>query len=31
MVPDEALLRWESSTLAEESNFLDKEKDEALK
>jgi len=30
-VPDEALLTWETSGLAETSNFLEKEKDEALK
>jgi phytanoyl-CoA hydroxylase len=30
-VPDEALLTWETSGLAENSNFLEKEKDEALK
>ncbi|SRR5579871_5785971 len=30
-VPDEALLEWETSGLAETSNFLEKEKDEALK
>jgi phytanoyl-CoA hydroxylase len=30
-VPDEALLQWETSGLQEASNFLEKEKDEALK
>jgi hypothetical protein len=30
-VPDEALLEWETSGLADGSNFLEKEKDEALK
>jgi phytanoyl-CoA hydroxylase len=30
-VPDEALLEWETSGLQEASNFLEKEKDEALK
>jgi phytanoyl-CoA hydroxylase len=30
-VPDEALMEWETSGLAESSNFLEKEKDEALK
>lgn len=31
MVPDEALMEWESEGLQETSNFLSKEKDEALK
>jgi phytanoyl-CoA hydroxylase len=30
-VPDEALLEWETTGLQEASNFLEKEKDEALK
>lgn len=30
-VPDEALLEWETRGLGEESNFLEKEKDQALK
>jgi len=30
-VPDEALLKWETSGLQEKSDFLEKEKDEALK
>jgi phytanoyl-CoA hydroxylase len=30
-VPDEALLKWKTSGLQEASNFLEKEKDEALK
>ncbi|MBS1917815.1 MAG: phytanoyl-CoA dioxygenase family protein [Bacteroidetes bacterium] len=30
-VPDEALLEWETSGLQESANFLEKEKDEALK
>jgi phytanoyl-CoA hydroxylase len=30
-VPDEALLKWETKGLQEASNFLEKEKDEALK
>jgi phytanoyl-CoA hydroxylase len=31
VVPDEALLEWKSEGLQESSNFLEKEKDEALK
>ena len=31
VVPDEALMEWESEGLQETSNFLEKEKDEALK
>lgn len=31
MVPDEALLEWETTGLQDSANFLDKEKDEALK
>jgi hypothetical protein len=31
VVPDEALLEWESEGLQASSNFLEKEKDEALK
>ena len=31
MVPDEAMLEWEGGALEETSNFLEKEKDEALK
>jgi len=31
MVPDEALMEWETEGLQETSNFLSKEKDEALK
>jgi hypothetical protein len=30
-VPDDALLEWEPETLKDSSNFLVKEKDEALK
>ena len=30
-VPDEALLEWETTGLGDEANFLEKEKDEALK
>jgi phytanoyl-CoA hydroxylase len=30
-VPDEALMQWETGGLAESANFLEKEKDEALK
>jgi ectoine hydroxylase-related dioxygenase (phytanoyl-CoA dioxygenase family) len=30
-VPDEALLEWETSGLSDSANFLEKEKDEALK
>jgi phytanoyl-CoA hydroxylase len=30
-VPDEALLQWETSGLGDNANFLEKEKDEALK
>ena len=30
-VPDEALLQWETKGLADSANFLEKEKDEALK
>ena len=30
-VPDEALLEWETKGLADTANFLEKEKDEALK
>lgn len=31
VVPDEALMKWSSSTMEESANFLTKEKDEALK
>jgi ectoine hydroxylase-related dioxygenase (phytanoyl-CoA dioxygenase family) len=31
MVPDEALLEWETENMTDNANFLDKEKDEALK
>ena len=31
MVPDEALLEWETEGIASAANFLEKEKDEALK
>jgi phytanoyl-CoA hydroxylase len=31
MVPDEALLEWETTQLSDNASFLDKEKDEALK
>lgn len=30
-VPDEALLEWESESISENANFLEKQKDEALK
>jgi ectoine hydroxylase-related dioxygenase (phytanoyl-CoA dioxygenase family) len=30
-VPDEALMQWETGGLADTANFLEKEKDEALK
>jgi ectoine hydroxylase-related dioxygenase (phytanoyl-CoA dioxygenase family) len=30
-VPDEALMQWKTGGLAESANFLEKEKDEALK
>ena len=30
-VPDEALMEWETEAIKENANFLDKEKDEALK
>jgi ectoine hydroxylase-related dioxygenase (phytanoyl-CoA dioxygenase family) len=31
MVPDEALLTWDTESIGEQANFLEKEKDEALK
>jgi ectoine hydroxylase-related dioxygenase (phytanoyl-CoA dioxygenase family) len=31
VVPDEALLQWETEKISDNANFLDKEKDEALK
>jgi phytanoyl-CoA hydroxylase len=31
MVPDEALLKWKDETISDTANFLEKEKDEALK
>jgi ectoine hydroxylase-related dioxygenase (phytanoyl-CoA dioxygenase family) len=31
MVPDEALLEWETESITDQANFLEKEKDEALK
>jgi len=31
IVPDEALLKWETGSIDENANFLEKEKDEALK
>lgn len=31
MVPDEALLKWETESITDNANFLEKEKDEALK
>ncbi|MEP6726905.1 MAG: phytanoyl-CoA dioxygenase family protein, partial [Bacteroidota bacterium] len=31
IVPDEALLQWETKGLGDNANFLEKEKDQALK
>ena len=31
IVPDEALLKWDTGSIDENANFLEKEKDEALK
>jgi hypothetical protein len=31
MVPDEAMLEWKEETITDAANFLEKEKDEALK
>ena len=31
MVPDEALMEWQVENISDQANFLEKEKDEALK